>query len=142
MSFQLVSRLDDRQVADLHRLYQNEWWTRGRTLAEVATMLTHANFVFGLSEPVSGRLVAFARVLTDRVFKALIFDLIVAPDWRGDDLGMVLLDAILDHPELRGVAHVELYCLPELEAYYQRRGFTPETGGVRLLRRVRGVPGG
>jgi putative acetyltransferase len=35
---------------------------------------------------------------------------------------------------LQSVEHIELYCLPELQAYYQAAGFTNELGGVQLMR--------
>jgi len=40
------------------------------------------------------------------------------------------------HPELSGVRHFELYCLPELVSFYQRHGFSSDVGGIQLLRLV------
>jgi GNAT superfamily N-acetyltransferase len=134
---QLVScdRLEERHVHELHALYQNEWWSRKRTLAETRRVLEHSDFVFALLDAPGGRLVAFARVITDRVFKALVFDVIVAPDRRGGALGPLLVERIFEHPELKAVKHLELYCLPELVPFYEKLGFSPDVGGVRLLRR-------
>jgi ribosomal protein S18 acetylase RimI-like enzyme len=132
-----VDRLSDAQARDLHALYQNEWWTRGRTLEETLAMLRHTDLLFGVSERGTGRLVAFARVLTDAVFKAFVFDVIVAPERRGRGLGTRLLRRIIAHPELRSVRHIDLTCRPELTAYYERLGFTTEVGGSLLMRRSR-----
>jgi len=132
-----IDRLSDAQARDLHALYQNEWWTRGRTLEETLAMLRHTDLLFGVSEKATGRLVAFARVLTDTVFKAFVFDVIVAPERRGQGLGTRLLRRIIAHPELRGVRHIDLACQPELTAYYERLGFTTEVGGSLLMRRSR-----
>ena len=121
----------------LHALYQDEWWTRGRTTEETLTLLRRADHLFGVCEPCSGRLLAFARVLTDGVFKAFVFDVIVAKDSRGRGLGSRLMRRILEHPDLREVKHVELVCLPELETFYERLGFTTDVGGIRLMRRAR-----
>ncbi|HKB07382.1 MAG TPA: GNAT family N-acetyltransferase [Candidatus Polarisedimenticolia bacterium] len=132
-----IDRLSDAQALDLHALYQNEWWTRGRTLEETLAMLRHTDLLFGVSEKATGRLVAFARVLTDTVFKAFVFDVIVAPERRGRGLGTRLLRRIIAHPELRSVRHIDLACQPELTAYYERLGFTTELGGSLLMRRSR-----
>ena len=83
----------------------------------------------------SGRLAAFARVLTDFVFKAFVFDVIVDPLHRATGLGKALMDAIIGHPELAGVRHFELYCRPELIPFYERWGFA-QVREVCLLRRV------
>jgi predicted GNAT family N-acyltransferase len=128
--------LSDEQVEDLHRLYQNEWWTKGRTLPDVRRMLEHSTLIFGFCDPDTRRLVAFARVLTDFTYKAFLFDVIVAPHCRNEGLGRTLMDAVLRHPALQSVRHIELYCLPELVPFYERWGFTDDLGAVRLMRKT------
>ena len=135
MAFEAIDRLSEAQIEDLHRLYQNEWWTKGRTLDDVRRMLAHSDVLFGFCERDSKRLVAFARVLTDYVYKALVFDVIVDAACRQQGLGAALMDAIVRHPQLATVRHIELYCLPELIPFYQRWGFTAELGELRFLRR-------
>ena len=140
--FQVVHRLTDAQVGELLALYRNEWWTRNRQEADVRRMLEQTGLVFGLCEGgvpgAPGRLVAFARVLTDNVYKATLYDVIVAPDCRGRGLGQLLMNAVLEHPAVAKVEHIELYCLPELVPFYRALGFTDELGGLRLMRLRRG----
>lgn len=134
MPFTFTDRLDDPQLRDLHEMYQNEWWSRGRTLEQTRELVRFSDFVFGACE--EGRLVAFARVLSDRVFKAVIFDVIVRPQHRGKGLGAELVSRITDHPDLAGVRHFELYCLPELVPFYEKLGFSTDVGPVLHMRRV------
>jgi GNAT superfamily N-acetyltransferase len=96
-------------------------------------MLTNTVIVIGAEEQISGRLVAFVRVLTDGVFRALIFDVIVAPDFRNRGLGTKLMETIREHPQLRDVRHLELYCLPEMAPFYERWGFSSNLGGLVLI---------
>ncbi len=131
----VLSALSETQAEQLHSLYQGEWWTAGRSLADVRTMLQHSDFVFGIAAPGSAQLLAFARVLTDRVFKALVLDVIVHPEHRSAGLGSYLMAHILAHPVVSNVRHIELYCLPERAEFYQRQGFTSELGELRLMRR-------
>jgi len=133
-----IESLTAAQAGQLHALYQDEWWTRGRTLQDTLAMLGRTDHVFGVCEPSSGRLLAFARVLTDGAFKAFVLDVIVAKDSRGRGLGSRLMRRIVEHPDLQKVKHVELACLPELETFYERLGFTTDVGGIRLMRRSRG----
>jgi predicted GNAT family N-acyltransferase len=83
------------------------------------------------------RLVGFTRVLTDRAFKALIFDVIVAQAHRHAGLGQRLIQHVLDHPMLAQVEHIELYCKPELIPFYEHWGFSTTPVDVNLMRRVR-----
>ena len=75
--------------------------------------------------------------VTDFIFKAIIFDVIVCSSQRGTGLGVKLMDSIQNHEELKDVTHLELYCLPEMEAYYQKFGFSTDVGNVRLMRQIK-----
>lgn len=140
--FQVVHRLADAQVAELLALFRKEWWSRNRQEAEVRRMLEGTEVIVGLCEGgragAPGRLVAFARVVTDFVYRATIYDVIVSADYRGRGLGPMLMNNILSDPKLAGVEYLELYCLPELMPFYRALGFTDELGGVRLMRLSRG----
>jgi ribosomal protein S18 acetylase RimI-like enzyme len=68
--------------------------------------------------------VAFCRVLTDFVFRATIYDVIVAPPHRGQGLGRRLLDAITTHPRLQNVSVLWLCCEPDRVPFYEKWGFT------------------
>lgn len=130
---ELLETLSEALADQLHALYQNEWWSAGRTREETARVLKGSDLTLGLVE--QGTLVGFARVLTDGVFKALIFDVIVAPEQRGTDLGRRLIDTIIAHPKLSGVKHFELYCRPGMVPFYEKWGFTDNLGEIRLMRR-------
>ena len=134
MTLRLVHELTAAQADELWRLFQDEWWTRGRSLDEVRRMLAGTDLVFALAGD-DGELAAFARVLTDGVLKALVLDVVVAPRWRDGGLGRRLMDAVLAHPELAGVRHFELYCPSEMAPFYEQWGFTADLGALRFLRR-------
>jgi len=133
--YRLVHALDEPLVAQLHSLYEGEWWSKGRTLDDTRRCVAGSQVCFAIIDG-TDRLVAFARVLTDFVFKALVFDVIVAPECRGEGLGDRVMTSVLQHDRLRQVRHVELYCLPEMLDYYRRLGFSEQVGAVRLMRRV------
>jgi len=132
-----IDSLTADQTAQLTVLYQAEWWTAGRAHRDVERMLNGSDIVFGLAERDTGALVAFARALTDGVFKAIILDLIVRQDYRGLGVGDSMIHLILAHPRLQGVRHKELYCLPELMPFYRRFGFSTEVGAIALMRHER-----
>jgi len=136
MEYRIIEQLTPKQAVQLHAMYQEEWWTRGRSLESVQKMLANTSFVFGLVPSDSDQLIGFARVVTDCVFKALILDLIVHPDFRKKGLGEFLMKRIHEHPSLKNVKHLELYCLPELVPFYEKLGFVSDVGGVVLMRRL------
>jgi len=135
MELEDIDELSAEQRSQLLALYHGEWWSRTRSPVDVERMLAHTSHVFGVCDAATDRLLGFARVLSDHAYKALIFDVIVAPDQRGTGLGKRLLDRIFAHPDLCGVQSFELYCLPEMAAYYECLGFTRGAGGLVLMRR-------
>ena len=134
-----IDRLTESHVRDLHAMYLTEWWTHRRVLDDVRRMARHG-VIIGFEEEATGRLAGFARVITDFVFKALVLDVIVQPEHRGTGLGKALMDAVVEHPDLKDVLHFELYCRPELVPFYQRWGFTAELGDLTFMRRGAAPP--
>ncbi|WP_286883861.1 GNAT family N-acetyltransferase [Aneurinibacillus sp. UBA3580] len=135
MSYETIYSLTDQQVKELHDMYQSEWWTKGRQLPDIQIMLDNS-LVIAFCDTASKQLIAFSRVLTDYVYKALIFDVIANPTHRGKGIGEALMDAIINHPSLKNVNHFELYCRPEMIPFYQRWGFTSELGELHFMRRT------
>lgn len=128
-----VNQLTDKQVNQLHALYQNEWWSKGRTLKDTKKCVENSQFIFGLLDE-NENLIGFSRILTDQVYKALIFDVIVSDSYRGKGLGQSLIAEIKNHKILRDVQHFELYCLPEMIPFYEKHGFNSDLGEVKLMR--------
>jgi len=128
--------LKNRQVEQLHKLYQGESWSKGRTLEETHSAVVGSTFCIAITDA-ADNLAGFTRVLSDGIFKALVFDVIVAPAYRGSGIGKQLIVAALQHPALASVRHIELYCRPELEPFYEQYGFSASVDGMRLMRRAR-----
>ncbi len=128
-----IESFSEDHIEQLHSLYQDEWWTKGRSLDATTQCVRGSQICLGLETP-EGGLVGFARVLTDFTFKALIFDVIVAADWRALGLGDRLMRMVKEHQRLQRVRHFELYCLPEMFSFYRRHGFAEDVGRIRLMR--------
>lgn len=122
MTLRQVEMLTEPQIADLHALYQSEWWTQGRSLDDVRIMVENSSLMIGLVDQ-NERLVGFCRVLTDFVFRATIYDVIVAAALRGESLGRRLMDSVSRHPRLQRVSTIWLCCNPDVVPFYEKWGF-------------------
>jgi predicted GNAT family N-acyltransferase len=123
MTFVVVGTLTPDQVDDLMQLYQFTYWAQSRRKEEVERMLVSSDYLFGVVEEDTGRLCAFARVLSDEVYRAVVFDVVVHPDFRGKGLSKRIFDAILGHPALARVENVLLYCKDDVLELYEQFGF-------------------
>ena len=130
-----IYSLDENHIVQLHELYQQEWWSKDRTIYETRVCVSGSQVCIGLVDS-QNNLVGFVRVLTDYIFKAFIFDVIVRKSERGSGLGDILISLVKMHSQIQGVKHFELYCLPEMFNFYIDRGFSTDVGEVRLLRKI------
>lgn len=122
------------QVDELVELFQQQWWTKDRQKADVEKLMKHAELIFAFVDPLNEELVAFARAMTDGVYKAMIFDIIVKDTWRNTGLGRLLMDTVMTDPVLSQVKHRELYCLEDMVPFYEKWGFTANLPGLFFMR--------
>jgi predicted GNAT family N-acyltransferase len=133
--FRRISSLNKEQLEQLIVLYKNEWWTNDRKEIDIIKLLKGGSVVFAYADPV-GELAAFSRVLSDGVYKAFVFDVIVSEKFRGYGLATRLINDILTDDSISCVRHIELYCKLELNDFYKKFGFTSEVGPINLMRKI------
>ena len=130
----ILNSLNPQHILQLYKLYQKEWWTEKRTLEETQKVVKNSQIVIALLDE-NDELQAFVRVLTDYVFKALIFDVIVSEKQRGKGLGKELMRLVQNHSKLQEVNHFELYCLPEMVEFYEEFDFSTELNNLVFMRK-------
>lgn len=123
------SERKDVDPAQLLRLYAQAPWAGGRSHEGIREMLAQTDLA--LSAWDGERLVGFGRVLTDYVYRASIWDVIVDEAYQGQDIGTEIMQRILHHPSLK---RVELFwlCTRDKQAFYEKLGFSAneQTGMV------------
>jgi len=118
----MVSVTYGATVDELHSLYcEYDWWA-DRNRETVRRALEGTDEVVVLREGDDGDPLAAARVLTDYVYYAMVYDVIVAEDRRGDGLGEELMAAVREHPQLQKVAP-SLLAREGLVPFYEACGF-------------------
>lgn len=128
-NFRWMEELPVERHREFHAFYCGEWWTKERSFEDVTHMLAHCDLLLFCLDA-DGRIAGFARVLSDFTFKAMIFDVIVAEQHRGQGLGLALVDRILSHEKLKRVKSFELYCPERLVPFYEKLGFVKGTSSL------------
>ena len=118
------------EVPMIHDFLANRsYWATGRPLDVVRRSLENS-LCFGLYE--QGRLVGFARVVTDRATFAWLCDVFVLEEYRGRGLSKWLIACAMSHAALRGLRRV-LLGTRDAHRLYERYGFTPLADPSRFL---------
>ena len=110
-------------------LFEQADWARGRSLKDIQRMLGETDVIISAWD--GTKLVAFGRVLTDYVYRASIWDVIVDVSCQDQDIGKGLVQRILKHSSL---SQVELFwlCTRRHQGFYASLGFSDkeQTGMV------------
>lgn len=109
---------DAEAYLELYREF--EWWA-DREHAAVEKALENTSLAVGLRD--GNELVAAARVFTDFVYYAKVYDVIVAESQRGDGLGERLMEAVTEYPDIDSIDVIELLCREGLIPFYESCGF-------------------
>lgn len=116
------------QPEQLLTLFQQAPWAKGRTLNDAREMLRHTDVAMCAWD--GDHLVGFGRVLTDFVYRASIWDVIVDEAYQKQGIGAEIVQRILHHPRLK---KVELFWLcTRRPGFYEKLGFSSkeQTGMV------------
>ena len=124
----IFSDRKDTDLAQLVTLYRQAPWANTRNIEDAREMLTHTDVAITAWN--GNRLVGLGRVLTDYVYRASIWDVIVDTAYQGQDIGTQIIQRILEHPDLK---RVELFWLcTRSPGFYENLGFSSneQTGMV------------
>jgi len=115
----------------LQHLYSFTRWGKGRSIDQIERMLNASSLCFSVY--FDDMMVAFCRILTDFIFRASLWDIMVHPDHQGQGLGSALLDYAIFHPAVKDIPLILTYS-SELGSFLEQRGFKKEAGAMMLLR--------
>ncbi len=112
-------------------LSEESYWARGRTREEIERAIENS-MPFGAYARDGGGQVGFARVVSDRATFAWLADVFVLPEHRGGGVGRSLVQAVLDHSDLRPMRRW-LLATADAHGLYRRFGFRELTGVERFM---------
>ena len=112
------SETTDLDAAHLLRLFHQAPWAKNRTVADATEMLRQSDLVLCAWD--GDRLVGFARVLTDFVYRATIWDVIVDQAYQKQGIGTQLVQRMLNHPRLNKESSSG--CAPDVQGFMKSWG--------------------
>lgn len=114
-------------------LDQHSFWATGRRLGQLRKMLAASTVVVTAWQ--GQRLVGFGRATSDGVFRATLWDVVVATDQQGGGIGRQLVDALLRSRPLRSVERIYLMTT-QSSGFYQQIGFRLVTSQHLLVKKT------
>jgi ribosomal protein S18 acetylase RimI-like enzyme len=104
-------------------LFQTTGWNAEyhATPQELLKALAHSWYCLAAYD--DEHLVGFGRIVTDQVLHAMIYDLIVDPDYQRQGLGSQILDRLVARCQEANIRDIQLFCARGKQAFYEKHGF-------------------
>jgi N-acetylglutamate synthase-like GNAT family acetyltransferase len=129
----LCLRLHWRLAALGALLDGHSFWATGRSASQLGRMLSGSQVVVSAWQ--AGTLVGFGRATSDGVFRAVLWDVVVAEDQQGRGVGRRIVETLLACPEVAAAERVYLMTTTG-EGFYGKLGFS-RVDSQRLMLKTR-----
>lgn len=123
----------------IHEALAETYWAPGISRAIVARGFH--NSIAALARDEAGKLIGFARLVTDKATFAWLCDVFVLPEHQGKGIARELVRAFQSHPELQGLRRW-LLGTKDAHGVYAAPGFQPLDAPERLMHIMNANPYG
>ena len=121
----MITISTNKSLLDIPMIHQylseRSYWAKGRSLEAVQKSIENS-LCFGVYDE-NGKQLAFARVVTDYAIFGWLMDVFVLEEYRGSGIGKQLMEAIVNHPDLKNLRRIGLGT-EDAHGLYQQFGFT------------------
>jgi len=109
------------QLQDL--LNKNAFWARRRSQSDLKTMLSNSQVIVSLWR--QHQMIGFGRALSDEIYRAVIWDVVIDQKYQYLGLGKKIIDSILENKKISKVKKIYLMTT-NCKNFYLKMGFYPE----------------
>ena len=121
-------RIDLYQLQELFTI--TAFWAKQRRLDELEIALANSEPVVSVWD--GEKMIGFARAISDGIYRATIWDVVIHPDYQGNGLGQKLVKTILSHPRMNRVERVYLMTTYQ-HHFYEQIGFQRNSSNTMVL---------
>ena len=119
------------------KLFQTTGWNDKYQLPPESLIQALQTSWFVLSAYEDKRLVGFGRLVSDGVLHAMVYELIVLPEYQGQGIGGKILEKLVERCKELGVRDIQLFCARGKREFYEKRGFTARPADAPGMQYVR-----
>ena len=98
-------------------LKNHAFWAKTRNKNQIRSLLAGSKVIISLWS--GNRIVGFGRATTDGIYRAVLWDIVVADDLQGKGLGSKVVNALLTAPSIKTVEKIYLMTTHSKEFYLQ-----------------------
>ena len=126
------SDFNDMDLKLIYSFVKNSYWGNTRTFEEQKTA-SNNTINFGLFH--NGSQIAYARVMTDKIFFAYLLDVFVIETHQNKGYSKLLIDKILNYPELK-IIDKWMLATKDAHALYKKFDFVAIKSPEKLMEKL------
>ncbi len=112
---------------------QNALWAKNRNKEQIKKMLANSNLIITLWN--NNDLIGFGRATTDKVYRAVLWDIVISKKVQRIGLGKIIVEELLKDKKIRSVEKVYLMTTDGKD-FYKQLGFKDNINqSLMLLKR-------
>ena len=121
----------------MHKLQQflnrNTFWAKNRTVNDLKKCLSNSDVIVSIWT--SNEIVGFGRALTDGVYRAVLWDVVIDQDHQGKGYGKLIMKNLLASKKIKNTQKVYLMTTNK-KLFYSQIGFKEVTSQNLLIREI------
>ena len=111
-------------------LTQETFWAKRRTENNIRAMLRNSDVVISIWNKKT--MVGFGRATSDYIYRAVLWDVVIANDFQGAGIGKLLIAALMKSNAIKSVEKVYLMTTNRSD-FYQQMGFVELSNQTLML---------
>ena len=105
------------------KLFESTEWFRVRRPSKEELILTLSRSYFFVMAYDGDKLVGSGRIVSDGILHAMIYDMIIDPEYQRKGIGTKILNIIIDKCIENNIGDIQLFCAQGKKKFYLKSGF-------------------
>jgi GNAT superfamily N-acetyltransferase len=137
MKIQYKTDLPDRD--QYFSLFQSTGWNDEYMLSKDELYLTLSKSFYNVAVYDGEKLIGFGRVISDGILHAMIYEMIVYPEYQGKGIGKEILKMLIKECKKNNIRDIQLFCAKGKREFYEKYGFVArqeDAPGMQLIKKT------
>ena len=121
-------RIGKPDSVEFFKLFETTGWNEEykADIDDIDLILDNSWFIVSAYD--NGKMVGTGRMITDGLLHAMIFDMIIMPEYQGKGIGAEVLKILVDKCNEQKIRDVQLFCAKGKIGFYKKHGFIERSG--------------
>lgn len=120
---EIVYKTDFPDITEYFNLFESTGWNEEYKLSCDELYSTLSKSYFTISAYVNNKLIGFGRIISDGILHAMIYEMIVLPEYRGKGIGSEILKRLVQKCRIDNIRDIQLFCAVGKRSFYEKHGF-------------------